>query len=372
MTILDRNLPEPSFIDRDPDAVVLELITQFQSLTGRALYPAQVERILVDVIAYRESLLREGIQDAAKLNLVRFSRAPMLDYIGENIGVTRLLPRAANTLLRFNLNAAITPLVLPIGTAVASGNVVFLTTENTTIPANISTIDVPAACSVVGIIGNGFAIGQINNLVNVVAGIDIVSVNNITQSADGIEYEDDEQLRERIVLAPESFTNAGSIGAYKFHARSANQNIIDVAIHSPIGGQVDIYPLTKTGLPSTIIKDQVLEKCAAETVRPLCDTVFVKDPINQTFTIDAQLTIYDTADAAIALNAANIAINNFVATSNVTLGKDIVRTQIIDVLHGYGVYKVDLISPAADIQLDVMAWANCTNINITIAGVANG
>lgn len=372
MSILDRNLPEPSFITRDPDAVVLDIINQFEALTGRQLYPAQVERILVDVIAYRESLLREGVQDAAKLNLVRFSRAPMLDYIAENIGVTRLLPRAANTLLRFNLIAVINPVVLPIGTAVATGDLIFLTSENITIPANTVLIDVPAECSVVGVIGNGFAIGQINTLVNAVAGIAITSVNNITPSKDGIEYEDDEQLRERIVLAPESFTNAGSLGAYKFHARSANQNIIDVAIHSPVGGQVDIYPLTNTGLPSAIIKDQVLAKCAAQTVRPLCDTVLVKDPVSQTFSIDAQLIIYDSADAVIALNSAITAINNFVAASNVTLGKDIVRTQIIDVLHGYGVYKVELISPAADIPLEVMAWPNCININISIAGLANG
>ena len=60
------------------------------ALTGRTLYPAQVERLVIDLVAYRESLTREAIQDAGKQNLVSFARAPFLDYLGELLGVRRL------------------------------------------------------------------------------------------------------------------------------------------------------------------------------------------------------------------------------------------------------------------------------------------
>ena len=60
------SLPEPSFIDRDPQAITAEIVAQYEQLTGKTLYPAQVERLLIDVIAYRETLVRIGIQEAAK------------------------------------------------------------------------------------------------------------------------------------------------------------------------------------------------------------------------------------------------------------------------------------------------------------------
>ncbi|XLM22137.1 baseplate protein, partial [Chromobacterium piscinae] len=83
-------LPEPDFIPRDPAAITAEIIAQYEQISGKTLYPAQVERLLIDVIAYRETLVRIGIQEAAKQNLVAYARAPMLDYLGQLVGVTRL------------------------------------------------------------------------------------------------------------------------------------------------------------------------------------------------------------------------------------------------------------------------------------------
>mgnify|MGYP000411452045 FL=1 len=94
------SLPEPSFIDRDPQAITAEIVAQYEQLTGKTLYPAQVERLLIDVIAYRETLVRIGIQEAAKQNLVAYARAPMLDYLGELVGVTRLPAQSARTTVR--------------------------------------------------------------------------------------------------------------------------------------------------------------------------------------------------------------------------------------------------------------------------------
>ncbi|MEO1766800.1 baseplate assembly protein [Thiobacter aerophilum] len=77
-------------IPDDPAQVTAELVAAYEAATGKTLYPAQVERLLIDLIAYRETLLRAAINDAARQNLVRFARAPMLDYLGELVGVARL------------------------------------------------------------------------------------------------------------------------------------------------------------------------------------------------------------------------------------------------------------------------------------------
>ena len=74
-----KDLPEPDFIDRDPQTITNELIALYEEKTGKTLYPGQVDRIWVDIIAYRETLLRIRIQEAAKQNLVRYASGVMLN-----------------------------------------------------------------------------------------------------------------------------------------------------------------------------------------------------------------------------------------------------------------------------------------------------
>ena len=81
MSLLDRDLPEPSFVDRDPAPIVAEIVAWFEAETGRTLYPAQVERLYTNIVAYRETLIREAIQDAAKQNLLRYASGVMLEMM---------------------------------------------------------------------------------------------------------------------------------------------------------------------------------------------------------------------------------------------------------------------------------------------------
>lgn len=41
------DLPEPSFIDRDPVAITAAMIATYEEMAGRTLYPAQVYRLTV-------------------------------------------------------------------------------------------------------------------------------------------------------------------------------------------------------------------------------------------------------------------------------------------------------------------------------------
>jgi len=119
---------EPSFIDRDANKVLADQVLQWETLTGKTLYPAQVEQLLINLIAYREILMRVGIQEAAKQNLVEFARYPMLDYLGELVGTYRLLPTSATCVMQFRVSEPRTSDVLiPKGTQVFTGNISFLT-----------------------------------------------------------------------------------------------------------------------------------------------------------------------------------------------------------------------------------------------------
>lgn len=66
-------LPEPVFIESDAEAITEEWISLYEEKTGKTLQPAQIERILIDVGAYRENILRIKIQEAAKYNLLTYT-----------------------------------------------------------------------------------------------------------------------------------------------------------------------------------------------------------------------------------------------------------------------------------------------------------
>ena len=51
-------LTEPDFIERDADKITAEMIAKYEADTGKTLYPAQAERLLIDLWAYREMLVR--------------------------------------------------------------------------------------------------------------------------------------------------------------------------------------------------------------------------------------------------------------------------------------------------------------------------
>lgn len=83
-------LPAPQFLELDVDVITADIIAEYERLSGKPLYPAQADRLMVDVIAYREVLIRNEVNEAAKQNLLAFARGVMLDYLGDFFGVERL------------------------------------------------------------------------------------------------------------------------------------------------------------------------------------------------------------------------------------------------------------------------------------------
>jgi phage-related baseplate assembly protein len=367
-------LPEPSFIVRDADAITAEMVAAYEAATGKKLQPAQVERVLINLIAYRENLLRIGIQEAAKQNLVEYAIFPMLDYLGELVGVARLPAQKAVCTIRFTLAAAqVFDMTIPSGTRVESkdGVVIFETEFNLIIPAGSTYGDVLSVCQAAGLAGNGYTAGEVANMLDVVA--NITSASNTTTCSDGSDEESDDAFRERIKLAPEKYTNAGSYGAYRYHAISAHQDIIAVAVTSPSPGSVNIYPLTKSGTPSQAMLDIVEAACSAETVRPLCDEVNVIAPIQKDFVITANITLYDTADGVEVQAAVEAKLATFAEMHRAQLGRDVVLTQIISSVNCVdGVYKVELDAPVADEVNAENEWSNCTDITVNITGYVDG
>lgn len=371
-----RALPAPEFVKVDPAAIEAALVARYESKSGKTLYPAQIERLFIDQVAYSQSLALMAIQHAGEQLLVRFSSAPILDYLGELVGTPRLLAQSARCTLQFSASeVAELPLLIPGGTQVTSqdGRLIFTTDADATIQAGQNQVQTSATCQTAGAVGNGWAVGQISVMPS--PPFDGLMASNVTVPADGADEEKDDRYKERIILAPEAYTNAGSRGSYRYHALSAHQDIIDVAVLGPDDGQLDghvaVYPLTASGLPTADMLTLVLNHLSGEKRRPLCDTVHAMAPPEVAFTIQGSLTFYATTDRALAMQQAQVAADAWAEDRRAGLGRDIVPEQLTAVLQVAGVYRAALTLPVLT-AVQSHQWANCTGIVLTDAGVADG
>ena len=363
---------EPNFIERDTDIITKEWITAYEEKSGKVLQPAQIERLMIDVGAYRETVLRMKIQETAKQNLLSYAPLDILEHIGEPLGVTKLLANSSTTTLKFSLDEPLDfTCSIQKGCEVETkdGLFIFQTLEDVKILAGELSVSVDAICETPGSASNNYTLGSINNLITP---LDYIStVENTTVSSGGVDDEEADSLRERIRQAPEKFSNAGSRGAYRYHTLSAHQSIIDVAITSPFPGVVNVYPLTKDGNPSPEIIKLVQTYLSDEKIRPLTDYVKVISAENVDFSIRAHIILYKDADETSVKETLAGRMNEYKVSLSEKLGKNVIQSQITAILNSiYGVFKVVLEEPE-DIDIKEYQWANLTNYDITIGGYAD-
>ncbi|MGD1952076.1 MAG: baseplate J/gp47 family protein [Leptolyngbyaceae cyanobacterium] len=372
-------LARPDFIERNPTVIEPEVTAAFESALGKQLFPGQLERLLLNIATYRELLVRIGIQYAGEQNLVNYAVGINLDQLGALLAVERLAASSATVTLQFSRGTTQGDLIIPAGSSARQpgSSVLFKTDTDATIASGQTSTTVTASANSMGTSGNGFAVGTITQLVEVPAGV--TAVTNTTASAGGANTETDEAFRIRIKLAPNRFSVAGSKGAYKFHALSADVSIIDAAILGPEdrGGAdpvtVDVYPLTNNGLPSSLILDAVTAALNLDTIRPLTDIVNVSAPVEVNYSVDASITLFEGAEQSVVETALSAAINDYTTERAAGLGRDIVRSQIINVLQGIeGVYSVALNSPANTIEVSPNEWSTVTSTTITVVGSSDG
>jgi len=375
------SLPPPASV---PDAdgldlnlILADMIAEFEAATGRTLLPGQIERLLINLYAYRESLVRNAIQFAGEQNLLAFAIFPMIDYLGQLLGVVRLAAQPALTTLEFTLTGPLTvPFTISQGTLIGTGDghFRFATTASLTVAPGAVVGIVGAAATVPGSNANGYLAGQVRVQINPSALI--ASVSNVTPTAGGSSPETDDHLRARIQAAPNRFSVAGPSGAYRFWALSADPSIIDVSVTTPVPGTVDVWvlvgPVTQPAsspVSSVVASGALLAKVAAivnaDTIRPLTDTVNALAVSEVDYQISGTVTLYSDADPAVTMSAANAAAVALAQNLAMRIQRDIVPEEIIAAIGSVpGVYRVTLSAPSYT-QLSAGQWANCTAITLS-------
>jgi phage-related baseplate assembly protein len=100
----------------------------------------------------------------------------------------------------------------------------------------------------------------------------------VTYATDGVTIiatETDTRLRKRIQLAPDAYSNAGTLRGYQYHALSATLEIVDCNAFSPTPGRVDVVVMSATGAPTDNALNAVYKRLTSTEVKPLTDDVRV-------------------------------------------------------------------------------------------------
>lgn len=344
----DINFENYEVIDSDAWELKRDMINKYQELSGRTLTEASPETLIFSTVAYLMALREEKHNDDIKQNYLRYARDKRLDLKGEFYGSRgrRLLEQPAIATFRFYISAIqATDVVIPKGSRIQYNELYFETNEEYKILKGNLTTDGTATCTTVGKVGNNIPVGQIINMVDIYPYYN--KVENITVSNNGSDLEPDENYRKRIREIPESFTTAGSKGAYEFWSKTASSNIIDVKVHSPSATNVDVYIWTENGVVSQELKNRVSEVLNEENIRPLTDNLSVKEPLKINYNINFDYYINKENETLVNIIKENVTktVGEYVKWQKGKIGRDINPDELIKRLKIAGVKRISLRNP---------------------------
>lgn len=195
----------------------------------------------------------------------------------------------------------------------------------------------------------------------------ITPADNSTIPPTPAVMESDASLRQRVQLAPEGYTTAGSEGSYIFHAKNSDVRVKDVEPISPDKGIAAIYILSTDGdgSASEELISIVNEALNKRIIRPLTDEVHVYSANIIQYRVEAVLEIAEGPDKNIVLSEALEKLNTYVQSVH-RLNTKVSKTGIIGALNRDGVIDIDLIEPTSKIEPVSGQAAYCHEIVVTI------
>lgn len=360
-------LPDVSFAQRDPQAVIDNVIGTYEQLTGRTLAEGDPVRLFLLAICYVIINERANVDRAGKNNLLYYATGDYLDHLGALRLAPRIPAEPARTTIRYTLSAARpVPVQIPQGNRTTPDNRLFFSTvAPATIQAGSLFVDVVAECLTPGIEGNGLQPGDISVIVDPIPFVS--NAQNLTVTAGGRAREDDESYRERIYNAPGGFSVAGPEAAYIYFTQSVSAAITSVVAYSPSPATVRVHVLVDDGqLPPPELNAAILDRLSAYDVRPLTDLVEVTNPTVVDYDINLTYFINEKSQAdadRIALQVAE-AVDGYKRWQRAKLGRDINPSELISrIMQVQGVKRVAITGPVfTTIDVGEVAHAVTTTI----------
>lgn len=373
-----RNYPDISFIDNLTleelqNQMLSDFSERYKELTGKemALAPAHPFRLILYAASLQLYQAFQYLDQAGKQSFLKYAYGDNLENLGALKGIVRSRGERAKTTVRFVLSREQAgAVIIPKGTRVTSGNeIYFYTVEPAEISPGALSIDVQTECAEVGTAANGLEPGAVSVLVDLIPYVQ--SVSNTDTSAGGQDVEKDENLAERILLAPAGYSVAGPDAAYQYWTKKYNSGIADVKVTSPTEGIVDIRFVMEDGeLPEENLITGLKEYLSDSNIRPLTDKVQTGAPdlvecnINLTYYINRR----DASRTEKIKKNVESAIEIFKVWQQERIGRDINPSKLLYFIIQAEAKRADITEPAF-IKVPDNAVARIQNVNVVYGGI---
>ena len=338
-------LPAPQAVETlSAEEIFQEMLADLQArdTTFNALVESDPAYQILLVCAYRETGLRQTLNDKFKSRLLAFAAGSDLDQVAASLAwpVERLDGESDDA---FRARAVLSPeaysVAGPIGAYIyhalsAHSGIKDVAVWNPGIGGRVNV-------AVLSKTGNGACFGmRVNHpagYTDGAASIDVIDVLADLTSGQELTFEGGAVFTLDNDFAAGETTLTGSLSGALVDSERAG-----------------ILPFVQDALDP-------------ETVLPLCDTVEVMSAEIIEYTVEAQLTLYYGPDAETIRANAIAAVQAYV-DSNHACGHDITLSGLLAALHVEGVQEVTLASPTARMEVDPGQAAYCTSIDVTVIG----
>jgi len=358
-------LPPPQVVEElDYEAILAAMKADFIARWPNFSADLESEPLikLLEVAAYRELLVRQRVNEAARKVMLAFARGSDLDHLGALYGVERLLvdpgdPAASppvpaqyelDDALRFRIQLA--PEAMSVAgpdlayvyhARSASADIKDVSVESPTPGDVVVTVlsghgdGAPAAMEVIDsetvTLSGGAAV------IHPIPGANAVRVKSADGStvwAEGVDYLYD------LVTARLSRIATGGI--------AANATL---TVEHVTRGEVEL------------VRDRLNNR----QLRPLTDRVTVQGATIVDYQVAASIWITDGPEGELVRQAAVQAVTAYVAGRH-RLGAHVTLSGLLAALHVEGVWKAEIISPTGDVEVTSAEAAWCTDIDVIVGG----
>ena len=280
-----------------------------------------------------------------------------LDHHAQMRALTRKQATCSAGVVRFYAqSAAQTVRTIPVGTVcMTAGLVRFETVEEASVAVGEMWVDVPVRAVEPGQAGNVPA-GSISAMG--VAPVGIVSCTNLAPCAGGVDEEDDESLRARILDTFRSLPNGTNAAYYRKLALSDDEVAAAAVVPRPRGvGSVDVVVASQAGVPGEELLTRLQN--ALKEQREIAVDLRVLAPEIAPVSLNVQVAVKAGYSSERVLEGVKTALNSYFTGE--LLGQDVLLVKLGSIVYGCeGVENYRILSPQADttvekIQLPVMS-----------------
>lgn len=197
--------------------------------------------------------------------------------------------------------------------------------------------------------------------------------------SDSPVLEDDEAFRARIQLVVEAWSPHGTEGSYVYWALDADDRVLDVVpygpndpIDPPIPSAEPVLVVLSSegdGTADPALLDKVYKNCIPDKRRPIGDKLSVSSADIVSYTIQARLHVQAPDSSSDILKQAQASAAAFV-NNRIRIGRKLFRTSIASALQVSGVVDVELISPAADLDMGPFEAPHCADIQLELVQIS--